>query len=364
MHKVLRDFTLCLILLSIASCGEFTTKDEDVDTGCISKVQIYMSDDNLYRLGSSVTAGNYTSCTVEKGHWRGDGKIRVRGYSSRLNYKKSFSLKIEDKLYILERGESTGGLYNRIAMRAYQLAGLNACDIESVALFLNDEYLGCYNLITYYSPDTMAGELYKFNISARFDLGDNHPLASYCEKKFPDDDDLSNLEHIFAACSTFSDDEWCAFVNANVDVDKTAAYLAIHDFLTVTDTTRTNLYIQYDGKFRLIPWDNEMCMIKERSNYKLCYDNQLINRLGIVPELKAAYNRIMDELFTGGGGTCILDILKAEAADMFDKLVPAIENDPLFGMSRQNFMAEKAYVLDYLDKNTGRAAEKDKLILH
>ena len=363
MHKVLRFLPLFLIL-SLFSCGEFTTKDEDVDTGAISKVQISMSDDNLHRFYSSVTAGNYTSCMVEKGHWRGDGEIRVRGYSSRLNYKKSFSLVIDGRLDILERGESTGGLYNRIAMRAYQLAGVSACDTESVALFLNEEYLGCYNLITYYSPDTMAGELYKINISARFDMGRNHPLVSYCEKKFPDDDDLSNLEHIFAACTTFSDEEWCSFVNTNVDVDKTAAYLAIHDFLTVTDTTRTNFYLQYDGKYRLIPWDNELCMIKDRDSYKLCYDNQLINRLGIVPEIRASYNRIMDELFTGGGETCILDTLKAEAADMFDRLVPAIEKDPLFGMSRQQFMAEKAYVLGYLDKNTGRAAERDRLILH
>ena len=323
-----------------------------------------MSDDNLHRFYNSVTAGNYTYCYVEKGSWRGNGEIRVRGYSSRLNHKKSFSLKIDGRLYVLERGERTGGLYNRIAMRAYQMAGVNACDIESVALFLNDEYLGCYNLITYFSPDTISGELYKFNISARFDLGKNQPLVSYCEKKIPDDNDLSNLEYLFCACSTLTDSEWCTFVNTNVDIDKTATYLVIHDFLTVTDTTRNNLYIQYDGKYRLIPWDNELCMIKDRSSYKLCSDNQLINRLGIVPEFKAAYNRIMGELFIGGGDTCILDTLREEAAVMFDKLAPAIEKDPAFAMSRQQFMAEKAYALSYLDKNTGRASEVDKLILH
>ena len=271
---------------------------------------------------------------------------------------------IEGRLYILERGEYTGGLYNRIAMRTYQLAGISACDTESVALFLNDSYLGCYNLITYYSPDTMSGELYKFNVSVGGDLGRNHPLVSYCEKKFPDDDDLSNLEHLFCACSTLSNDEWRNFVNTNVDVDKTAAYLVIHDFLTVTDTARTNFYVQYDGKYRLIPWDNELCMIKNRSSYKLCTDNQLIERLGKVPEVKTAYNRIMGELFTGGGDSCILDTLKAEAADMFDRLAPAMEKNFHFSMSRQQFMAEKNYVLGYLDKNTGRAAEKDKLILH
>ena len=187
MHKVLRFFYLCLVIFSLVSCGEFTAEDEDIDTGTISKVHISMSDDSLHRFYSSVTAGNYTSCYVVKGHWRGDGEIRVRGYSSRLNHKKSFSLKIGGRLYVLERGEYTGGLYNRIAMRTYQLAGVSACDMESVALFLNDEYLGCYNLITYFSSDNMAGELYKFNISARFDLGKNQPLVSYCEKKIPED---------------------------------------------------------------------------------------------------------------------------------------------------------------------------------
>ncbi len=365
MHKILRFFPLCLIAVSLVSCGEFVGyKDNDVDVGSVEEVRISMSQQKMQRFYSSVTSGNYTSCTVEKGRWRGDGEIRVRGYSSRLNHKKSFSLIIDDKLYILERGESTGGLYNRIAMRAYQLAGVSACDTESIALFLNDEYLGCYSLITYYSSEKIKGELYKFNISVGSDLGRNHPLVSYCEKKFPQDGNLSNLEHLFYACSSLSNDEWRTFVNTHVDVEKTAAYLVIHDFLTVTDTTRTNFYIQYDGKYRLIPWDNELCMIKKRDNYKLCTDNQLVERLGTVPELKAAYNQTMQKLFIGGGEECILDTLQSEAADMFDALAPAMEHDPRFKMDYQQFMAEKSYALYYLDKNTGRATEVEALTLH
>ena len=48
---------------------------------------------------------------------------------------------------------------------------------------------------------------------------------------------------------------------------------------------------------------------------------------------------------------------------MFDQLCTAMESDPVYGTSRQEFMKIKAYVLNYLDKNTGRAAEADKLIL-
>ena len=279
-------------------------------------------------------------------------------------YVKSPALKIAGKIYVLERGQDNGGLYNRIAMRTYQLAGVSACNTESVALFLNDEYLGCYNLITYYSPDTMAGDLYKCYFRNMFDLNQNHPLVSYSEKKFSQGNDLSNLEHLYYACSVFSDTDWYDFVRKNVDMEKTAAYLVVHDFLTVTDTEHSNFYIQYDGKYRIIPWDNEKCLLKDMRTYRPCSENQLVLRFASVPEIKELYNRIMRDLFTGGGDTCILSTLKTEVADMFDKLASAMKNDLEFGMSRQQFMEEKAFVLNYLDKDTGRVSDGDKLILH
>ena len=49
---------------------------------------------------------------------------------------------------------------------------------------------------------------------------------------------------------------------------------------------------------------------------------------------------------------------------MFDNLATAMESDPEYATSRQDFMKIKAYVLKYLDKNTGRAAEVDRLILN
>ena len=364
MHKVLRLFPLYLIFLSLVSCGEFTTKDDDVDTGDVSEVRIFLSQDKLQRLYSSVATDSYTSCTIEKGRWYGDADIKVRGLSSRMKHKKSFALKIDGRKYMLERGQWNGGLYNRIAMRAYQLAGVSACDIESVVLFLNDEYLGCYNFITYYDPDFMDGELYKCWFKNKLDMDKNHPLASQTEKKFPKDGDLSNLEHLIYACSALSDADWREFVLEKVDIEKTATYLAVHDFLTVVDTGRTNYYIQFDGKYRIIPWDHEQCMLSGRQDFILCDDNQLIRRLAAVPEVKDAYNRRMHEVFTGGGASCILDQLQSEAAAMFDNLATAMESDPEYSVSRQEFMNIKAYVLNYLDKNTGRAADGDRLILH
>ena len=367
LRKILRTFPLCLIIfLSLISCGEFVGPDEDddPDVGGIEKVQIYMHQDELQSFYNSLAENYYTPCILEKDKWRGDAVIKIRGNTSRREHKKSFGLKIGDNKYMLERGQESGGLYNRIIMRAYQLAGVPAIDTESVGLFLNDSYLGCYNFITYYREDILKGELYKCRFHDSDLMDNNHPLRDKTKKEYPDDGDFSNLELLITAAITYSDPDWNQFVNKKVDIEEIASYMAVHDFFTVGDTRGTNFYIQYYGKYRLIPWDHERCMRKNSSSYNLCDDNQLIRRLAAVPEVKEAYNRRMQELFTGGGATCILDRLQGEAGTMFDRLCTAMENDPEYGTSRQDFMNIKAYVVNYLDKTTGRAADGESLVLH
>ncbi|MBR0318485.1 MAG: CotH kinase family protein [Spirochaetia bacterium] len=306
----------------------------------------------------------YTPCILKKDKWRGDAVIKIRGNTSRREYKKSFGLKIDKNKYMLERGEENGGLYNRIVMRAYQLAGVPACSIESVGLFLNDSYLGCYNFITYYRENILKGELYKCRFHDSELMVNNHPLRDKSKKEYPDDGDFSSLELLIIAATKYSDSDWRQFVKKNVDIEEIASYMVVHDFFTVVDTRGANFYINYCGKYRLIPWDNERCMLKNSSAFTLCDDNKLIRQLAAVPEVKEAYNRRMQELFTGSGATCILDQLQSEAAVMFDDLATAMENDPKYCTSKSDFMKIKGYVLNYLDKDTGRAAEGDKLVLH
>ena len=365
LYHLIRFPLLFCILLGMAGCGEFVgTEDDKIDTGKVQKLELFIPEDSLGRLYSTMSLDTDASCSVIFKKWHGDGTLKIRGDSSRLRLKKSFTLEVDGRKYILERGQENGGLYNRIAMRAYQLAGLPSCNTESIALFLNDEYLGCYNLITYYAEDVIGGELYRMHLKNYNDLEKNHPLVSCSKKKFPKDDDLSNLEWLLAAVTTMSDDDWHQFVLDKVDIEKTVSYLVVHDFLTVGDTNGINFYIHFDGKYRILPWDHEVCLHEDRSKYQLCDDNQLIRRLVSVPEVKTAYNQKMQKLFVGGGAECILDQLQAEAAAMFDNLAVAMESDPEFGISRQNFMKIKTFVVNYLDKTTGRAAEVDKLILH
>lgn len=350
MKTVCRISILFLSLLvfafSLACCGEFVgSKDDEVSIGKAQKLEVFLSDDNLMRLYSSVSISDSVSCSVIYEKWRGEGKIKVRGFTSRMHPKKSFQLKVDGRKYVLERGDVLGGVSNRIAMRAHQLAGLPSCDTETVGLFLNDEYLGCYNLITYYDEDVLGGELYKAFFEDYDHMENNHPLRSLSEKKFPDDDDFSNLENLLAAVTTFSDANWQEYVLKNVDVEKVASYLAVHDFLLVKDTFKTNLYIAYDGKFYLLPWDNESCIGYNERTYEMGGDNQLTRRLVSVPEVKAAYNRRMKELFMDDG---ILSTLKADTEKMFAAADTAVKNDPNITDGYDKFLKEKEKFLRFL----------------
>ena len=341
------------LLLLIIGCGEFAGyKDDDVNIGKAQKLEVFLSDDNIYRLYSSVSINDSVSCSVIYEKWRGEGKIKVRGYTSRMHPKKSFQLKIDGRKYVLERGDGVAGISNRIAMRAYHLAGLPACDTETIGLFLNDEYLGCYNLITYYDEDILGGELYKAYFEEYDDMAKSHPLRSLSEKKFPDDDDFSNLENLLAAVTTLSDAKWQEWVNKNVDIEKTASYLAVHDFLLVNDTFRTNLYIAYNKKFYLLPWDNESCIGYNENSYEMGGDNQLTKRLVAVPEIKVAYNSRMKELFIDDG---ILSTLKTDTEKMFEAADIAMKNDPNYKNVYNKYLREKARFLEFLSP-TGRVS--------
>ena len=352
MGYIIRASLLLVVLAGLAGCGDFTTGSDTPSIGKAQKLEVFLSDENLSRLYSSVSISDSVSCSVIYEKWRGEGKIKVRGYTSRMHAKKSFQLKVDGRRYVLERGDEVGGVSNRIAMRAHQLAGLPACDTETIGLFLNDEYLGCYNLITYYDEDILGGELYKSFFENYDDMSKNHPLHSLSEKKFPEDDDFSNLENLLAAVTTFSDAKWQEYVLENVDVEKVASYMAVHDFLLVNDTFKTNLYIAYKEKFYLLPWDNESCIGYNEKSYKIGGDNQLTRRLVAVPQVKAAYNRRMKELFIDDG---ILTELHDDAEKMFDEADIAMKNDPNFRDGYKKFLTEKERFLKFLSPS-GRAS--------
>lgn len=362
--KILRSLAIIALCSALFSCGEFTGwKDDDsADIGSATKVELHLSESNLYKLYETVSIDESVPCSVSMGDWYGNGTLKVRGYTSRMHAKKSFMLKIDGKKYILERGHLTGGIGNRIAMRTYQLAGLPACDTETIGLFLNEEYLGCYNLITYYDEDTLDGELYKIFFDDYEHMENNHPLSSLSEKKFPDDSDMSNLEYLIAALTTEDDGRWSNFVNKNVDIEKFASYLAVHDFLMVEDTFSTNYYICYDGRYYFLPWDNEQCLGSPFSKYELGGDNQLVRRLVSVPQVKDAYNRKMKELFLDDGEDNILPELRIEAEEMLADASGAVKSDPNYKNEFDDFIIYENSVRYFLSEKGRCTALPDPVL--
>ncbi len=79
--------------------------------------------------------------------------------------------------------------------------------------------------------------------------------------------------------------------------------------------------------------------------YEMGGDNQLTRRLVAVPEVKAAYNRRMKELFMDDG---ILSTLRADTVKMFEEADTAMKNDPNFRDGYKKFLTEKERFLKFL----------------
>lgn len=355
--KKLKFFILLsiIVLILLSGCSDFIgIKNKDVDIGNLNKVSIYLDNDEKLKLYNTVSDRDYVQCTIVVGDYIADAQIRVRGYTSRLYPKKSFTIKTGGQKYIYERGSSDAGIKNRIAMRAYQLAGLKAPNTESVGFFMNEEYLGCYNLIDDYDGQELSNyhnvdkaELFKCFFENYNDMTKNIPLRSFTEKKYPNDDDnYSNLEYLIASVIGSSDSAWRDFVYQYIDFDRVASYFAVHDFLAVRDTYMTNYYIFHYSKFYFLPWDNESCLILGTGSFG--GDNQLTKRLFTVPVVKETYNDRIDELFKNTGTGNILTQLKDESEEMFKSVDAAARAEK--GLDYNKFLQIRQEVADFWDK--------------
>ena len=185
-HLLRRLFPLFLLLtavLLLAGCGKFvglSDGSDDYDTG-LSEVRLSLTEENLATLADSVTYDIYADCLYELEEGRGSGEIRVRGFTSRMHPKKSFTLKknLDDPDHSKEALDAGGDpwISYSLAMYAYQLVGLPAPQLSPVSLYLNDEYLGYYNRLPLYTDDLddsygENGQLFKIKV---FDMGEGNP---------------------------------------------------------------------------------------------------------------------------------------------------------------------------------------------
>jgi hypothetical protein len=351
MGRQLRNKTLGFIaFLILASCGEFVgiLPDEDaVETG-LPSVKISLSPDEMSDLYDSVTLDLAALCAYEMDGIRGWGEINVRGFTSRMNPKKSFTLLLEDEetKIALDAGGDPWMSYNLI-MYAYEQVGLPAPQLSPATLFLNGEHMGYYSRLPLYDSSIddffgEKGELFKIRV---FDIGQDVPTQSMSEKKYPDDDDYSSLNLLLVNAAHMSTDDWVSWIEDHVDLENVARYMVVRDFFGSADTYNTNFYIYAGDSYRILPWDNDHYYRYE----SIGGDNLLTTRMLESPLFQEHYKSVFNKYFLQSSEHNIIDSLKSYLETLYADLEEAVDLEPVFYLKSEDFDWEREFILSFLD---------------
>ena len=369
MSSKAKLLSAALTVFLLTSCGEFGGFSDfsKAETGSISKVEAYFTDENLAKFYDSVSQPeeDYAQCTVAMGKNTYQGWMKVRGYTSRGEPKKNFTLEIkmgDRKVKYALMHEADTWFKNRIVMYAYNNyvykgASLTAApETEPIALFVNGDYMGYYVKVDMYSESQLKhykkgsfSELFKVFLKGY----DANPLYGNTEKKFPKDKDFSTIELLISNVNRLSDADWNAWVEKYIDVDDYIRYMVVHNFFGVEDTEVQNFYIYNYGKLVFLPWDNELGM-------KLEYDcfmgnSKLTRRILAVPSVMAAYTQAMKDFVAD---TAFLNTLKDKVNGWYDESYLAIKNDPVFYYSVEDARKCRDRILSFIDNRGNSDAYK------
>ena len=329
----------------LASCGNIIGfQERSTDIGDLPRLDIFVGEDEMGILYDSLTNDAYASCRFDDGERRRSAGIRIRGDSSRMQPKKSFTLVFEEDGEEVKVALDSGGdpwfLYN-IAMYAYELVGLPAPQLRPVALFLNDSYLGYYSMIRMYSDDlndffgSENGELYKFD----------HLAQDTAEKKFPDDGDYSLFQQLMTNVEQLPGDSWIDWCEDNINLESTAKYVAVSDYLGIWDIKTKNFYLYFGDETYVLPWDND---------HGLCYsgpggDDPITARLFESPLFVECYRECLEAYFLDAGPDNIVFLLEQRLDELSTLLDTAVRNSPVFYLTYQAFLDEKAEFETFLN---------------
>jgi spore coat protein H len=357
MKRMFLTITAAVVFLS-AGC----TFENSLDLGGIQEVRVHLDQDGLRTLNESTASNEYASCLYDDGTVRVDAQIKVRGGISRYYRKKSFTVRFQHRgrtvKYAFDSAfRDPSHIRNRLAMYAYRRAGLPAPRTRATALFINNEYAGYYTRLEMYSEPVLNAhygdscELFKIAVSR---LGYDTPLRGASEKKFPDNDNFSSLELVFAKARSLDQESWNEWVSRYGNVEDLARYLVVHDYLAVGDTTNKNFYLCVYDRFVVLPWDNDWSMGRTYSgypdssaDYPLGDDNLLSRKLvGPGSPVRARYNQLMRELFLEND--VFTDHLALKVEEWYNEIDQAVYHEPVQGVSYERFIAEEAFLIQFL----------------
>ncbi|MBN2444726.1 MAG: CotH kinase family protein [Spirochaetales bacterium] len=349
----LKIFFLLYICIFFHCCGEFLgfSSLPEPDLGTIKKIRLYLSPDSLKKLYNTVINDTYVPCFYEEDSRRIEGFIKIRGLSTRIYPKKSFTVKLNVNNKIERYVIKTFSLKNRIAFFAYNRVGLGVPETEGAALFINDEYIGCYTKIKLYNEEDLRNKYYDIPgelFSCHFNnMGSDVPLHSLSEKKFPDDNNFIRLQELIYNAKYMDDEEWSQWTDTAIDKDQIVKYMIVHDFLGITDTYRQNFHIYAHKSLLLLPWDNELGM--DIQNLPAIGGNNLLTiRLLQEPSMKYLYNEYMKAYFLNPGENNITEDLINELDRIHQETDKAVFNEPAYYITYDEFLRTITKIRDFV----------------
>lgn len=363
-------YIISFLFFVLNSCGELLLFSDfpGPDTGNIKKIKLFLSLDNIQKLSESRYTDEYSHCLYEDSDkQRLHAFIKIRGGISISYRKKSYTLKFvkgnDKKLFALDASyKDFSHSRNRLLMFAYRVIGLPAPKTKAIALFINDTYMGYYTQLEMYDESMLSDHCHfycqLFKCKA-YDMNNDFPPLNGIEKKFPDDNDFSPFFLLIHNAKTMNDTEWIQWVQEYIDIENTAKYLAVHDFLAVGDTASKNYYILYNKKYMILPWDNEDSMRRrwngnliDSSYYQLGGDNILTRRLlQYGSPVNVKYNEILKNYFLDNASPVYLtDTLISKVNEYYEEIDKAVKNEPLSYKGYEGFLEDKQIILDFLSE--------------
>lgn len=279
-----------------AAGGEFRTpmRRYPVDTFDVSSeipvYHIFIRDDDWARLNADIWTDEYfPAVLVHDGEVYGDVGLRFRGGRPRLFRKKSLKLKFTSgqpfsghvsgprrRLNLNAAAMDDDYITEPLAYWLYAQAGVFASETRMVRVQLNGEFWGLFidveqvdELYLQKAGLDPEGALYKSvgvvgslrKLDGMTYNGSSYTYQSQYEKKTREDEPYDDLIAFIHGLYDTPPSQMEEYLETHLDVDQFIRYLAATNVMCIWDVIQHNFYFYRDtngdGKWRIIPWDND-----------------------------------------------------------------------------------------------------------
>ncbi|MBN2716792.1 MAG: CotH kinase family protein [Deltaproteobacteria bacterium] len=264
-------FAGLFLLMAIWGCMESPHHDS---FGLPLTFSIYVDADDLSAMRTSLHAKPKVPAQIWINDENFDAKILHSGATSIKNFRRSYELYLAkpfDGMSVF-RLNAMGGDYSTMratmAYHAYELVGFKMPRYEPLALWVNDEYYGVYQLQQLFTePDywrdaALKGDMPEFMYQAfKALLGSGEDIYANLEQKFSvkyGSKEYVGLEEFLRRLAGTPSDEGRQRIEEMGDVSQILLYMAMTQYLNHKDGITNNFYFVstiQNPRFRILPWD-------------------------------------------------------------------------------------------------------------